>query len=130
MFVWYIFSMKKGDLYLFFGLIIPAVVFLIIFSSGNTYKGSEVTIYVGGNIVEKVSLNKDCEIVIHGLNNITDTLTVQDGKAYISEANCPNQMCKKSGAISADYESVCCAPGGILVVVNSPEKSEYDAITR
>lgn len=128
MFVWYIFFMKKGDIFLILGLIIPAAILLVLFSAiGN---GSEVTIYVGGNIVEKCSLDNDCEIVIHGLNNITDTLTVKDNKAYISKANCPNHMCIRSKAISSDYESICCAPGGILVVVNSPKKSDYDAITR
>lgn len=120
--------MKKGDYILIFILIIPALIFLLIFNYRNA--GSEVIVYVGGEEIGRYELNENRDIIIQGLNNISDTLTIAEGKAYMSNASCPDRICMKSGSVHCDNESICCAPGGILVVVNSSGKAEYDAITR
>lgn len=128
MFVWYSFFMKKGDLILLLLLIIPAVFFLIYFNSRDI--GGEVTVYVDGTSVGTYDLANDCNVTIQGLNNIVNTMTISNGRACISNANCPDHICENSGYICRDKESVCCAPGGILIVISSGEKAEYDAISR
>ena len=120
--------MKKGDIILILLLVIPAAVFLI-FMNRNSY-GGHLTVYVDGDVYGTYDLNEDGLINIKGCNGIEDTICISNNSVYMYDANCSDKLCMQMGTISKDKESVCCAPGGILAVIESDKKTEYDAITR
>ena len=63
-------------------------------------------------------------------NGMVNEIEISDGSIFMRSANCPDKLCVKSGHISLDGESICCAPAGILIVVRSETGGEYDAVTK
>ncbi|MBQ1901761.1 MAG: NusG domain II-containing protein [Lachnospiraceae bacterium] len=91
-------------------------------------QGDKIQITVGDKLYGEYSLanDQDIPIVIHG--EVTDTVTIKDGSAYMSEASCPDRLCMKMGKISKDQETIVCLPYKIVVTVVSEEESDYDSI--
>ena len=85
-----------------------------------------VVIKVNGVIEGTYNLNEDQEISINGGSNI---LQIQNGKASMIEADCPDKLCVHQKAISKDGESNICLPNQVVVEIESSESSEYDAVT-
>lgn len=54
----------------------------------------------------------------------TNTLVIQSGKAYISEANCPDKQCMKQGKISRAGEMLVCLPNRVVVKIIDNKKDE------
>lgn len=54
---------------------------------------------------------------IHGDLEGTNHLVIQDGKVWISDANCPNQDCVKQGKISMNGEMLVCLPHRVTVSI-------------
>ncbi|MBE6733397.1 MAG: NusG domain II-containing protein [Ruminococcaceae bacterium] len=88
-------------------------VFKITQKNGNT-----VTVTVDGEVVSKYPLDTDIvkEIKTASGNN---TLIIKDGKAFISNADCPDKLCAKYKPISKTGESIICLPHKLAVTVES-----------
>lgn len=76
---------------------------------------AEVTI--DGKLVETLDLSKNQEITIHGFQNGTNRLVVQDGEIWCAEASCPDQVCVHQGKQSQDGEIIVCLPSLMIVQV-------------
>ena len=71
----------------------------------------KVTVKVNGELKGTYSLAEDQTIEINGGTNI---LQIKNGKADMTEADCPDQLC---------------VPHKVVVEVESSESSELDAVT-
>ena len=80
---------------------------------------------VDGEIEAVYSLGEDKEIEINGGTN---TLVIRNGKADMTEADCPDKLCVKQRAISRNKESIICLPNKVVVEADSKENSEFDAV--
>lgn len=85
-----------------------------------------VTVKVDGVLEGTYLLDEDQVIEI---NHGTNILEIQDGKARMIEADCPDQLCVHQKAITAGDESIICLPNKVVAEVVSQTKSEYDAVT-
>lgn len=85
-----------------------------------------VTVKVDGVLEGTYLLDEDQVIEI---NHGTNILEIQDGKARMIEADCPDQLCVHQKAITAGGESIICLPNKVVAEVVSQTKSEYDAVT-
>ena len=57
-------------------------------------------------------------------------LKVENGEAWVSEANCPDKVCMGMGKISRNGEFIACLPNRLLVVVEgAAEDSPVDGMT-
>ena len=65
------------------------------------------------------------EIRINGGTNI---LTIKNGKAKMTDADCPDQLCVHQKAASKNHESIICLPNKVVVEVDGSEESEFDAV--
>lgn len=92
--------------------IVTAAVFLAaiaaIFFQAVRPAGKSVRIVSDGNLIETIdlSVSPDREIVIeneHGKN----VVSVEDHRIRVSEADCPDQTCVKSGFLSAARPIIC-----------------------
>lgn len=95
--------------------------------------GSCVSVEVNGEEVMSLPLNKDTSIEIcpeNSEDDFTNTLTVKDGKAFMSYANCPDQICVNRGEISYEGETIVCLPHKVVITVSKGEKSETDAAAK
>lgn len=86
----------------------------------------KVTVKVNGELKGTYSLAEDQTIEINGGTNI---LQIKNGKADMTEADCPDQLCVNQRAISRQGESIICLPHKVVVEVESSESSELDAVT-
>ncbi len=117
---------KKNDLILIIVVgIIAAVIFLAYQVVGGKSAGS-VTIKVNGKVEGVYSLSEDREIEI---NDGTNILRIENGKADMIEADCPDKLCVDQKAISKNNENIICLPNKVVVEVDGSEDSEFDAVT-
>ena len=96
---------------------------LFLFLRGGK-EGSEVRVMVEGKEIGVYSLSKDGE---YSLNGGTNTLIIKDGKAYMTDADCPDKLCVRQGKISRNGETITCLPNKLTVTVID-EKGEVDLV--
>ena len=63
------------------------------------------------------------------LNNGSNILVVENGEAWVSEANCPDKVCMGMGRISRNGEFIACLPNRLIVVVEGGEPALVDGMT-
>ena len=57
-------------------------------------------------------------------------MTIQDGQAFIEEADCPDKLCVKHKPISRNGESIICLPHKLAIRIVGGEEEEVDVILR
>ncbi|MBQ8322059.1 MAG: NusG domain II-containing protein [Clostridia bacterium] len=87
-------------------------VFLLFQLTGEN--GASVRVSVDGQSVAEYSLAIDGE---YSLNGGTNILVIEDGEAYMKEADCPKQLCVKQGRVSKVGESIVCLENRVSVTV-------------
>lgn len=85
-----------------------------------------VIVKVNGEITGIYDLSEDREVSI---NDGSNTLRINGGKAKMTEADCPDQLCVHQKAISASGENIICLPNKVIVEVKSKTESQFDAVT-
>ena len=68
------------------------------------------------NGVHTYELSVDRELTVQS-NGITLTVEIRDGEVRVSHSDCPDAICRSSGAISESGESILCAPAGVRLTV-------------
>ena len=109
--------MKKSDIILISAILAIALLIALgffIFQSFNHIQ--TVIVEVDGDIVKKLPLNKDTEYRIESPNGGFNILIIKEGKAYISEASCPDKVCVHTGCIS-ELKPVICLPNKVAITL-------------
>ncbi len=109
--------------------IILAALILIIAAAGiffmNIFKtdGAFAVVKVDGVETARYSLSENTEIVITtGENNeFKNTLVIEDNKAFIKNANCPDKICEEHKAISFKGETIVCLPHKVVIEIVADE---------
>ena len=111
--------MKKRDLILIASILIVAIALFLVVEMTKE-EGAGVTVKVDGIEVAEYSLAKNGT---YSLNGGTNILVIEDGKAYLSDANCPDKLCVHQGKISMTGETITCLPNKLTVTVFGTEES-------
>ncbi len=109
--------MKKTDILLLISVVAIAAIALTVTYVVLGGSGDTVVVTVDGEEYARLPLNEDKELTIkteHG----TNVLVIKDGKAYISEASCPDKICVKTGTAD-EVKSIVCLPNKVTVRVES-----------
>ena len=111
-------SVSKGkrfsrDLALIAGFLLVAAVLAVFLRVGRT-QGTVVIVRVDGQDVASYSLDTDGRYL---LNGGTNTLVIENGAAYLSDADCPDKLCVKQGRIHASGQVITCLPNRLTVTV-------------
>lgn len=121
-------SIRK-DILLIGGLLLAGVLLGLILLLTKK-PGKSVEIRVSGAGVQSVPLDKPGKYEIEGLIG-TNVLVIENGKAHMDEASCPDGICMGMGEIDSNGQSIICLPNEIVVVVVDPEaetKSDSQAV--
>ena len=112
------------------GILLVAAVLLLLAvrnrQERETGTGAEAVVTVDGEEVGRYPLNKDGVFPLNGGSN---TLVIENGEAWVSEANCPDKICMGMGKISKNGEFVACLPNRLIIVVEGGEDSLVDGRT-
>lgn len=105
-------------------LLLAAVLFLV--SHLGREAGAGVIVRVEGEEVARYSLYDNGT---YPLNGGTNTLVIENGQAWLSHANCPDELCVKQGKVRADGQVITCLPNKLTVTVYGGEKNDVDLIS-
>lgn len=108
-------TISKQDIMLIGGiLVLSTACFLVNHFSRKT--GYHVEISIDGKTVEEFSLDKDAVYEVEqdvGNNKVV----IVNGEAAVTEADCPDKVCKKHSPISKVGETIICLPHRVVVEI-------------
>ncbi len=116
--------------------IILAVVVLCLAAAGlmlmNVLKknGEYAVIKVDGVETERYSISENTEVVIKTGENdeYENVLVIENGKAFMKSANCPDKICVEHNEISFTGETIVCLPHKIVVEITGDSvENDLDA---
>jgi hypothetical protein len=102
-------------------LVLALSVFLVVELTRR--EGAYVVVSIDGGEVCRYSLSEDGEFL---LNGGTNTLVISGGKAYISEADCPDGLCVSQGKISRTGQTVVCLPNRVMLRIVGAEEADVE----
>ena len=93
----------------------------------DTGTGAQAVVTVDGQEIGRYPLSKSGTFPLNGGTNI---LVVENGEAWVSEADCPDKVCMGMGKISRNGEFIACLPNRVLIVIEgAAESSPVDGMT-
>ena len=117
---------KRGDLYLIGGCLLAALVccglWLLLRQDGGA-----VIVEQNGRETARYALSEDRTVRIEGEDGY-NLLVIKSGEVYLSEADCPNLLCVKTGKIRYAGQSIVCLPHKLAVRIVGGA-SGLDAVT-
>lgn len=108
--------MKKKDIILGIGIIVAALLMLLVLQINRGEEGNRIQVILDGKIYGTYSLEKNQVIEIEE-GSFYNKIRVEDGKAYMEEANCPDGYCEEQGKISGRTQTIVCLPHKLVVEV-------------
>ncbi len=116
----------KPDL-IFIGavLLVGGLLAVVLYLTKST--GSTVEVWVDSTLSATYSLADEGTYIIEGLDSGTNTLVIEDGCAWLADADCPDHTCVNMGKISRSGQSIICLPHRVVVeIVGENEADEAD----
>ena len=117
--------MNKRD-FILIGIILVLIAATCLTVFLTKEEGARVIVRVDGQQVATYSLLEDGE---YSLNGGTNILCIRDGKAYLTEADCPDHLCVKQGKVDQTGETITCLPNRLTVTVYGAEDSGVDLVS-
>ena len=90
-------------------------------------EGNTVTVTVDGDVYGVYSLTEEREVVITTARG-NNTLVIRDGKALVTEADCPDGICAGHRPIHRAGESIVCLPHKVVVTVSAAAEDAPDVV--
>lgn len=118
---------KKDGIFLAVVLLL-LLFFYFVFGYVQRAQGEVAQVTIDGELYGSYSLKEDQIIEIIIGENVKNVLTIEDGKADMTEADCPDHLCVQQKNIYRDGETIVCLPNKIVVTIISDESSDIDAI--
>ena len=86
-------------------------------AGGSDASGKQAVVEADGREKARLSLSEDQEVLIGEKDGEYNVVTVKNGMVSVTEANCKNQICVKTGVISEVGEVISCLPHKLIVYI-------------
>lgn len=125
-------SCYKKDIVLVAAVLAAAVVLLLIYRFGNGRSNEETAggvleITIDGELYGEFPLSEDRKMTVTSSYG-NNTIAIEQGRAYVIEADCPDKICVGMQGIAGDGEIICCLPHRLFLTVRGESSGEYDAV--
>lgn len=117
--------MKKNDVILGGGILIAALLLFLVMHLTRGEEGNQIQITVDGVVYGTYSLEKNQVIEVKE-DDFYNRIRIQDGVAYMEEANCPDGYCEEQGKINGCTQTIVCLPHKLVVEVLDANGLEDD----
>ena len=114
---------RRIDLLVIAGLLLLSGLLYLALNAGRP-EGGVVVVRVNGQETERHALSVNGTFPLNGGSNI---LVVQDGQAWLSEADCPDKICIRQGKIHYTGQVITCLPNRLTVTVEGGASNGVDA---
>lgn len=121
-------KIRKRDMLFLLVTAVVCMALLGYYYLGHGDKGAIAVVTVDGEVYGEYQLDEDQVVEIKKDGKVTNTLTIADHKADMTDADCPDLLCVHQKAISKDGETIVCLPNKVVITVKSNEKSDMDAV--
>lgn len=110
----------KNDIILVAVILVIAAAALLFFNL-TKQEGSTVAVKIDGVQTQSYPLseNRVVEIKTGENGEYSNTLVIENGKAYVSEADCPDKICCGYRAISYSGETIVCLPHKVVIEITA-----------
>ena len=93
-------------------------------------EGAQVVITWNGEVDGTYSLAEDHTFVFEGENGGYNVVTIEDGFVFMSEANCPDQICVKHKPLNETADPIVCLPNNLVVeVITDETENQLDGVS-
>lgn len=116
---------RRADLLLAAGVLLLAGILYWFLRPGG--QGAWAVVAVDGAEIARYALSEDRTVAIGGADY--NILEISDGHAAVTEANCGDHTCVRTGAISREGERIVCLPHRMTVTIEGGAASGFDAGT-
>ena len=121
-------KIRKADIILAVVIAIIGIIASVYLTLHDTdVRNGQVVVYVDSELYGKYLLDEDQEIEVKQGDHI-NKITIKDGNAQMTFANCHNQDCVKQGKINDMSKSIICLPHKVVVEIQSDDR-KYDAVS-
>ncbi len=112
-------SRYRNDI-LLVALVLAAAILGALLISFLREDGKTVTVSVDGELFGQYPLAEDktVEIASGESGDKRNLLVISNGKAYVSDADCPNHDCVRVRAISSEGETIICVPNRVVISID------------
>ena len=122
--------MKKGDFILIGGILIGALLLfggIRLFQNGS---GGSVLVTVGGVEKGRYALDEDLELDIKGASGGVNHLSIENGIASVTEADCSDKLCVHQKSIRYSGEMIVCLPHQVVIQIIEGEEAPLDGVVQ
>lgn len=120
---------RRADLVLFLALIALALS-LFVFNTLHAQSGATVEISVDGEPYASYPLSENRDVTIKK-GERQNVVRIRDGKVWMEEASCKNQVCVEEGAISQTSQTIVCLPNRVVVRISAQKSDDgIDAVVQ
>ena len=114
----------RTDLIVIFSLLLLALILYLALNAGRREGGTAV-VRIDGVVTEKYSLTQNGTFPLNGGSN---TLVIENGQAWISDADCPDLICVRQGKIHYTGQVITCLPNRLTVTIEGGEDDGVDLV--
>jgi hypothetical protein len=121
-------SKFRNDVVLAAVIVIIAVAVLLLINATKV-QGNSVVVKIDGEVTQSYSLSENVEFEIKtGKNNENiNVVAIENGKVRVTEADCPDGICKEYRPISYVGQTIVCLPHKVVVeIVGENTKTDLD----
>lgn len=108
---------KRNTLIFLIGLILLIGLSFLVQNLFFKKEGAKVIVEQYGEIIAELDLSKDTVFEAETSDGGKNTIQVKDGSVFVSDANCPDLICVKTGKISTTGLPVACLPHGLIITI-------------
>ena len=83
-----------------------------------------------GEIIRSLELNKNTSVIVHGYQGGSNIIVVDNGQVYMTDADCPDKLCERTGRISRTGESIVCLPHRVVVEIQGNTAERIDSVVQ
>ena len=95
-----------------------------------SHAGDRIRIEHDGQLIGEYPLSEDQTIYLPDTENYTNILIIEDGKAHMDEADCPDKLCINQGKINKAGQTIVCLPNKIVITVLSNADKDFDTVVK
>lgn len=119
---------KKNITWITVGIVLMFALVIYLLSRLLSDGADHIVVLVDGQEQGVYSLRDAREIRIETPQGY-NYLIIEDGHAYVSEADCDNQVCVHTQPVSEMGGQIICLPHRVVIRLKQTEKSGIDAVT-
>lgn len=121
---------QKKDCILIGAVLLLTILTALIAAFFQRSAGQSVRILTDGKLYGEYSLSGNQTIVIDGLHGY-NRVVIENGAAYVEDADCPDKYCMKYKPISKGNETIVCLPHRLVVeVTGKADRQQPDSVAQ